>query len=539
MRVALCLILGSVVSSFALADCQPVAENRFLVDSSTIRIKDISYHPNNVFDLNNKNTFWLHEFANYTHTITRESVLADDVLFAIGGPLNEKELAETERLLRSRSYLREAKVRISHYCANDNSVIVAVETWDNWSLLPTVDFSSEGGRSKSALGFEEDNLLGSGNKLSIEYKHETERTGYGFAFNSPNMFGSFWNGSLRYFDNSDGANYQLQLDRPFYRLSSPWSLLFNLQRDSEEVSEYEAGEEVNRFQRQNNLFDVKFGYKLPIAGNNIHRLKLALELNDFNFDFAEQGTYLPLPADRNLSGFWLEYEYIVADYRKLYNINSFNRTEDFNFGWQLNVLLGQYNKGLGADNNALFWKISGQKNWQLASDVWLLSETSWLQRQFEQQQFLFTSHWQLVKHLTDYSSLVTKLHIDKGNNLFRDEPLYIGGEENMRAYPEYFRSGKARIINTVEYRRYTDWSLWQLLDVAFVSYLDVGKVWADKQPQVTNTSSSTLVGVGGGLRLLSSHSSRGAMIHIDITKALTDNENLNGVEFRLMASRSF
>lgn len=539
MRVALCLTISCIFSTYALADCQPVADNHFLLDQSNIRIKDITYNSNNVFDLTNKNTFWLHEFANYTHTITRDSVLQDDILFEIGAPLDEKVLAETERLLRTRSYLREANVRISHYCASENAVIIDVETWDNWSLLPTVDFSSEGGRSKSSLGFEEDNLLGTGNKLSLEYKTETERTGYGFAFNSPNMFGSFWDGSLRYFDNSDGSNYQVQVSRPFYRLSSPWSLLFNLQRDSEEVSEYEAGEEVNRFQRQNNLLNVEFGYKLPIAGKNIHRLKLSAELNDYNFDLAEHGTFHPLPEDRNLSGFWVEYEYIVADYRKLYNINSFNRTEDFNLGWQLNARIGQYNKGFGADDNALFWKFSALKNWQLASDIWLLSDTSWQQRQFEQQQFLISSHWQLVKHLTDYSSFVAKLNIDKGNNLFRDEPLYIGGENNMRAYPEFFRSGEARIINTYEYRRYTDWSIWQLLDVAFVGYLDVGKVWPAGDQPMAETDSSTLVGVGGGLRLLSSHSSRGAMIHIDVTKAVTDNDNLNGVEFRLMASRSF
>lgn len=539
MRLALCLTIGCVFSSYTLADCQPVADNRFLVDSSNITIKAITYNANNVFDLTHKHTFWLHEFANYTHTITRDSVLEDDILFEIGSLLDQKDLAETERLLRSRSYLREATVRISHYCANENSVIIDVETWDNWSLLPTIDFSSEGGRSKSALGFEDDNILGSGNKLGIKYKRETERTGYGLSFNSPNMFGSFWDGSLRYSNNSDGDNYQLQLSRPFYRLSSPWSFLFNVQRDTEEVSEYQAGEEVNRFQRKNSLLNAEFGYKLPIKGKNIHRLKLAAELNDFNFNLAEQGTYLPLPEDRNLSGFWLEYEYIIADYRKLYNINSFNRTEDFNFGWQLNARIGQYNKGLGTDENALFWQFSALKNWQLANDIWLLSSTSWLQRRFEQQQFLFSSHWQLVKHLTDYSSLVVKLNIDKGNNLFRDEPLYIGGEQSMRAYPEYFRSGTARVINTFEYRRYTDWSLWQLLDVAFVGYVDVGKVWPGSNQHMPDTDSSTLVGVGGGLRLLSSHSSRGAMIHIDITKALTDNDNLSSVEFRLMASRSF
>ena len=253
------------------ADCQRVADNQFLVDEQGVTIASISFTPNNVFDLTDKDSFWLHEFANYTHTITQESVLADDLLFQAGDPLHLEELAETERLLRSRRYIREAEVRITHFCARDNSVIVNVTTWDNWSLLPTLDFSSEGGRSKSAIGFEEDNLFGSGNKLSLEYKRDSERTGVGFVFFSPNMFGTFWNSTAAYSKNSDGKNYQLSVNRPFYRLASPWALGFDLDRVSEDVFEYDAGEQYNSFQRRRNHAKAEFGYRLLPGRHNIHR----------------------------------------------------------------------------------------------------------------------------------------------------------------------------------------------------------------------------------------------------------------------------
>jgi len=520
------------------ADCQPVADQHALSDTRNLTVRSISFTPHNVFDLTDKHAFWLHEFANYTHTVTKESVLADDLLFHAGDALVLSDLAETERLLRSRRYIREAEVRISHYCAADNSVMVNVATWDNWSLLPTLDFSSEGGRSKSAVGFEEDNLLGTGNRLNLEYKQDSERTGLGFMFLSPNMFGSFWNSVLGYSKNSDGNNYQLSINRPFYRLSSPWALGFDLDRVSEAVYEYDAGDEYNSFQREHNHAKAEFGYRLDISNNNIHRLKFAFELDNVKF-YENNGTLVGFPADRNLTGYWLEYEFIQADYKKLFNIKSFNRTEDFNFGWQLNSRIGQYNEGLGADSSALFWSVSSAKNWQLAPDLWLLSDASWTQRQFEQPQFLFSTHWQLVKHLNNYNSLVGILALDKGKNLFRDEPLYIGGEDQLRAYPTYFRSGESRAVFTAEYRHYTDWSLWQLLDVAFASYLDVGKIWQTEEQDANTSSADTLVGIGAGVRLLSNHSSRGTMIHMDITKALTDNSNLSSVEVRITATKSF
>ncbi|MDP5142768.1 BamA/TamA family outer membrane protein [Rheinheimera baltica] len=535
------LVSTAVMLLFAqqvAADCQAVADNHFLVDEQGITIEAITYNSHNVFDLKDESTFWLHRFANYTHKVTREGVVEDDLLFHTGTPLVRADLAETERLLRSRRYIREAEVRISHYCAASNSVIVNVATWDNWSLLPTIDFSSEGGRSKSALGFEEDNLLGSGNRLSLEYKRDSERTGVNFVFFSPNMFSSFWNSTAAYSKNSDGNNYQLSLNRPFYRLSSPWALGFDVDRVSEDVTEYDAGEEYNSFQRQRNHAKAEFGYRLDTNSHNIHRLKLAVESENVKF-FANAETMLDFPENRNLSSVWLEYEGIQANYRKLFNINSFNRTEDFNFGWQLNARLGTYNKGLGADRDALFWQISTNKNWQLSPDLYLLADLSWLQRQFDQPQYLLSTHWKLVKHLNEYNSIVAKLTLDKGKNLFRDEPLYIGGDEQLRAYPNYFQSGESRAMLSAEYRRYTDWSLWQLLDVAFAGYIDAGKVWQSDEQDTNTLDSSTLVGIGAGIRLLSNHSSRGTMIHLDLTRALTDNDNLSGVEVRITATKSF
>lgn len=520
------------------AGCQPVAENQFLTGDAGIVIREITFNPNNVFDLTDKASFWLHEFANYTHTITQQSVLADDLLFHTGEPLSLKVLAETERLLRSRRYIREAEVRITHFCAEDNSVIVNVSTWDNWSLLPTLDFSSSGGRSKSAIGFEEDNLLGTGNRLNLEYKRDSERTGVGFVFFSPNMFGSFWNSTAAFSKNSDGNNYKLSINRPFYRLSSPWALGFDIDRIAEDVFEYDAGEEYNSFQRQRNHAKAEFGYRLDAQSHNIHRIKLGIESDNVKF-FANEDTLLDLPENRNLTSVWLEYEGIQADYRKLFNIKSFNRTEDFNFGWQLNARLGKYSTGLGADEDAIFWQISTTKNWQLAADLYLLGDISWWQRQFKQPQYLLSSHWQLVKHLNEYNSLVGKLTLDKGKNLFRDEPLYIGGEEQLRAYPDFFQSGESRAMLSAEYRRYTDWSLWQLLDVAFAGYIDAGKVWQSAEQDANAVDNSTLIGIGGGIRLLSNHSSRGTMIHMDLTKALTDNDNVKGIEVRITATRSF
>ncbi|MDX1678863.1 MAG: hypothetical protein R3177_13635, partial [Arsukibacterium sp.] len=120
--------------------------------SDGLTISAVHFEQQNVFDLNERGTFWLHRFANYSHVVSKQLTISNDLLFAPQSPLDLAELAETERILRGRSYIRDADVTVSLYCPESNTVEVLVKTWDNWSLLPKIDFSSEGGSTEYSIG---------------------------------------------------------------------------------------------------------------------------------------------------------------------------------------------------------------------------------------------------------------------------------------------------------------------------------------------------------------------------------------------------
>jgi len=187
---------GAIIqASPSLADTGCVAVNeQFQIPeaASALKIAKINLIRHDIFDLNHPKTLWFHRFANEYHVITTEPTIRDDVLFAEGQPLDLAVLAETERLLRSRRYLRQAEVKITEYCEATNNVVVTVSTWDNWSLLPKISLGHEGGETKSNIGFAEDNLLGTGNQLQAEYFNDSERDGYQLRFLSPNIGGSYW-----------------------------------------------------------------------------------------------------------------------------------------------------------------------------------------------------------------------------------------------------------------------------------------------------------------------------------------------------------
>ncbi|MBY0416967.1 MAG: hypothetical protein K2W88_02735, partial [Pararheinheimera sp.] len=157
---ALLLSLSSLAQASEL--CSEVSETTNFEAYKGQTIKEVRFVRNDVFDLEQPNTYWFHRFANRTHIITTEATLREDVLFKAGDLLDADSLAETERLLRTRGYLRKVEVRVSHQCPAQQ-VIVTVSSWDNWSLLPKISASREGGESRSTFGLAEDNLFGTGN----------------------------------------------------------------------------------------------------------------------------------------------------------------------------------------------------------------------------------------------------------------------------------------------------------------------------------------------------------------------------------------
>ena len=106
-------------------------------------------HP--IFDESAPDAIFLHRWANYLHINTKESTILNSLSFEKGEKITQKDLQEAQRLLRYEPYIRDADINIARKdpLADDNvEDVVLVETWDNWSLLPTVSLSKNGGDTK-------------------------------------------------------------------------------------------------------------------------------------------------------------------------------------------------------------------------------------------------------------------------------------------------------------------------------------------------------------------------------------------------------
>lgn len=526
---------------FALAaeSCVAVQQAQDL-PAQNWKIGAIRFQRNDIFDLSDKHSLWFHRFANDYHVVTTESTLREDLLFQEGDPLDLAVLAETERLLRGRRYLRHAEIVPLAYCPATGTVDIEVRSWDNWSLLPRISLGHTGGETKTNLGLAEDNLWGSGNGAQIEYFKDSERDGYKLQFHSPNLSGSHWQTTLQYADTSDGESYRFNLAKPFYRLSSERAYNLDIFKEIKDISEYARGDVYNEYRSNHQLMELSSGWAFGRTAQSVQHLNFGVTQNQHEFSENNDSNRAP-PDNRDLSQIWLSWDFLQSDYRELSNFFLWNRIEDINFGWQAQLRLGRLQKYLGAEQGGWDLQASLQKNFEINEISWLVSRFSYRQlhqQQFQQQQ-LFKSQLQYIRHLTPQQVLLAQIQWSVGKNLFRDERISIGGDEGMRAFPLYYQTGNKAALASLEYRYITHWHIYQLLDVALAGFVDAGRAWDNPDRPAGPDDNQTLSGYGIGIRLLPSHASRGSVISIDLAKPVSDNPELSGWRWRLLAKRPF
>jgi outer membrane protein assembly factor BamA len=113
----------------------------------------------------------------------------------------------------------------------------------------------------------------------------------------------------------------------------------------------------------------------------------------------------------------------------------------------------------------------------------------------------------------------------------------LGGDNGLRGYPLRYQAGTARALLTLEQRFYTDWYPFRLFHVGAAAFFDMGRTWGT---DVTGAGSLGLLkDVGVGLRLGSSRSSFGNVLHVDLAFPLDGTDDIDHVQLLVQTKRSF
>jgi outer membrane protein assembly factor BamA len=481
---------------------------------------------------------WLYRTANKLHINTKPSVIRKQLLFESGEPYRYRLIQETERLLRDNDFLYDAVIVPTAY---DGKVVdLEVRTRDVWTLNPGFNFNRKGGENAVGAQLEEDNLLGTGRSLEFEWSKNVDRTSLGVNYFDPNFLRSFNRFTIGYANADDGDTKLLVFNRPFYALdvkrAGGVSLLDNERIDDR----YELGKKVGEFRHRDEYYEAYYGRSHGLEQGWARRWTYGVSYERDRFA-PEPGKPLagPLPPDRKLVYPWVGFDLVEDGYQERINQDQIHRTEDVLVGLRAAVRVGYSSETFGADDDALVASASLQDGADLSPTMSVFGTlvASGRLESGELENGILSAagrfYWATSRRSKFYaaaSGAVTE-------RLDEELQLTLGGDNGLRGYPLRYQAGTSRALLTLEQRYYTNWYPFRLFHVGGAAFFDMGRTWGT---DVTGAESLGLLkDVGVGLRLGSSRSSFGNVLHLDVAFPLDGDDDIDSVQFLVTTKGSF
>ncbi len=509
------------------------------LETSGARIGEVRIDTRAMFDTgNSKENTSLFRLANRLHIGTRDGTVTDQLLFRSGEPYARRLLDESERMLRTNHFLRDAVVRPVAY--RDGVVDVEVVTQDVWTFNPGVSFGRKGGRNTSGFELEELNLLGLGTQLGIGYKSGLDRDSKTIFYRDRQLGSSWWSLSTTYSDNSDGRLGELSVEHPFYALDSRWAGGISLRDDQRIDSRYDRGEIIDEFARSERFASVYYGRATGLRDGWTRRLTFGATWDATEFSPSAQSLASRIvPSDRTLAFPWIGVEWIQDEFLTERNRTQIERIEDVAMGWRVRGQLGISSSAFGADRTSLPFEAGLSRGLRPTPRQTLLFDAGTRGR-FEDSRLAATITRGAAQYFfrqSDRRLLYLGLSGEFGSKLDLDQQILLGGDSGLRGYPLRYQAGEGRWLFTAEQRLFTNWYPFRLMNVGAAVFYDMGGTWG--RDPLGAPSQGVLKDFGVGLRLGNSRSALGNVVHIDVAMPLDGDSSIRNVQFIVETKRSF
>ena len=481
---------------------------------------------------------WLYRTANKLHIKTRPAVIRDQLLFKTGDRYDARILQESERVLRRNDYLYD--VVIVPIAFDGHTVDLEVRTKDVWTLNPGFNFGRSGGKNETNVHVQEENLLGTGRKVDVAWDSSVDRTEWTFSYRDPHFLESFTRLWVLYSSADDGDTKFFSLDRPFYALDTRWTAGTTLNDSSFTADRYELGKKVGEFRAHDQYYEAGGGWSRGLVDGWVSRWTLGAAWEEAQFE-PVPGKELggPLPSDRKFIYPWIGFERVQDAYQERMNQNQIRRTEDVLVGFRGRARLGYASEAFGSATDAVLLDAFAQDGVDLTVRQSLFG-SAWASGRYEHggiQDGILGAESRYYLQTSERSKFFASLSGTLTHNLDEDEQLTLGGDTGLRGYPLRYQAGTAKALLTLEQRYYTNWYPFRLFHVGGAVFFDMGRTWGR---DVTGaTSLGMLKDVGFGLRLGSSRSAFGNVVHIDLAFPLDGANDIDSVQFIVETSQQF
>lgn len=558
MRIRPLIVIFLLFISQASFFSQAKAENLDLIsktDKNAPIIRNIFFEIRDVFDQQDQE--WFYKTANSLKINTRKELLKRELLFKEGEPLNLFVIQESERNLRSLSYID--RVSITHNVEGAYADIT-VRVHDTWTLIPTINYSSGSGNERRSVGISEGNIAGYGKRVELLYDDNDGRTSVQGVYDDARFLGTHKRLILGAFDRSDGYRGVFSYGRPFRSVIEKRSWLTSADISDSVGKLYEAGDESFIYRKK--AIDLGAGYSWAYGDpeSKAERFTVGYLYQEDNFSDADLDDFNDvdidpnevsrdpelLAEDRTFSTPFISYQSVVPDYISLNYIDRFERVEDFNLGRELQASLGFATTNLGSTRDALMVSLNGNQGKRFSKKSILRAEigsSSRVDADGLQNSLLRADlrYYNVLGELWGGSlflgnhTLASSLSLDLGHDFDKDRQLTLGADNGLRGYDSRTLTGDSKILLNIEERFHLVDDFFQLISIGGAVFADIGGV--------SNRNFSDLIedqiysDVGVGLRIAFPRSSGARVLRVDLAFPLRDGpDGSDTFELRILLS---
>lgn len=339
------LLIKNSTPEDVLKNDEPVnSQNYFqLFEGQTIksvRIKKVPMFTGSVADTTRKVKSELYKRLNQIHISTNNNLILDNVLFKKGDPLNPYEIADSERIIRNLSFIRDARIYVDYIEGMTEGVEVVIVIQDRFPWTLGASFN---GPDDYRLKVGQFNILGTGNDLSLQFLNNNKREnspGYEIGFNSRNIQNTFIDAQVFYADNHLRKGYGATVARDFL---SP-EIKFGGEVSVNKISTHEKrGFLDTLFYDRTRIKRSSYDIWLARAFEIDERENINFSLRYLENQFAQRPGVEPLINERyhNRNTVLASVSYTSLNFLKTTNIYLFNVTEDIPVGLLISLTAGK------------------------------------------------------------------------------------------------------------------------------------------------------------------------------------------------------
>jgi outer membrane protein assembly factor BamA len=540
MLLALLLLFcgGARAEPPVLQDYDPLSPA--YLEGVEARIGEIVIDNQDIFDLDDpRENYALYRLANRLHIRTLPRIIRHQLLFEPGDVYSQRLVEESERILRSNRYLENAWIEPVRYA--DGQVDVRVRTKDVWTLQPRIDYSRNGGVDTSSIGFEENNLLGTGVSLNVLHESQIDRDVTSISYADRELRGTRYSLRATYNDSDEGGGYEFDFGLPFYALDSRRANGISALHDERNDTLYDRGTEQAEFSHDEDRLSLQAGFSRGLHAGWVTRYTAGFGYQEDRFAPGGNASlpWAVLPEDRKFVYPFVGLELLQDDYAVVVNRDQIGRTEDVFRGLRLNMRLGYAATGLGSLDNAVLLDADlvkgfgepGEKSFYAGAAL----STRWQDGHAENLLLHTSANW-YHRH-SPRRMLYSTLSASAGSRLDLDNPLYLGGDNGLRGYPLRYQGGEQSLLFTIEERFYTSWYPFRLFRIGGAVFFDMGRTWGDNPVGAGNLG--WLKDIGFGLRIGNNRTGTGKVIHIDVAFPLDGDDTIDGAQFLVEAKATY